>query len=502
MEQYKNELFLEITTNLNLIPVEKFIGFLQEGIVKNHKLLKILNLLDFIHEYRKIVSNNITFSSQYNEIVQNLINILKYNVLFKKKESLLKNLELTEQHKKSSDITAINDLVKKLNESLTNNKNKLGFLEEDYFQWKNQVDQIKKTINQHNLKIQELTKRKKKYFSQINSITREMEGDTQELKKELIDKASETNSNLTNAEKIKNFQKKAKEIQYEINNIKSKISQTQIKLDELNPIFEIYKNDYQVVLEMITKEEEKIIDLQSELKNKIKDNEIVPVQDLDLNDFKSLRSSLEIEEEIKKVDAELNNIVITDDMYNLQKPGDLSSIIAKLSELDEKTKNHESEIIINVNENEISECFEQFRKFEIIINEIAFFINKFLPEINLKSHFRILISSDDKEFFIDIKFIRNDKERVNFDELTTPEKIFFIIIFYISVKLHIRNEKIIFSNVSILSKYNKAGSIYRTIRKILPIFEMEDVLSKFNLVFIISNLELQKEIKNLKIKTL
>ena len=189
-------------------------------------------------------------------------------------------------------------------------------------------------------------------------------------------------------------------------------------------------------------------------------------------------------------------------MYNLQKPGDLSSIIAKLSELDENIKNHESEIIINVNENEISECFEQFRKFEILINEIAFFINKFLPEINLKSQFRILISRDDKEFFIDIKFIRNDKERVNFDELTTPEKIFFIVVFYISVKLHIRNEKVIFSNVSILSKYNKAGSIYRTIRKILPIFEMDDALLKFNLVFIISNLELQKEIKNLKIKTL
>ncbi|GAG03919.1 unnamed protein product, partial [marine sediment metagenome] len=81
----------------------------------------------------------------------------------------------------------------------------------------------------------------------------------------------------------------------------------------------------------------------------------------------------------------------------------------------------------------------------------------------------------------------------------TPEKIFFCIVFYISIKIHINIENIIFSNLSIPSKYNKAGSILRTIRKILPVFEREEVLSKFNLIFIISNLEMKKEIKNLKI---
>ncbi|MFW9987862.1 MAG: hypothetical protein ACFFC3_04340, partial [Candidatus Odinarchaeota archaeon] len=85
---------------------------------------------------------------------------------------------------------------------------------------------------------------------------------------------------------------------------------------------------------------------------------------------------------------------------------------------------------------------------------------------------------------------------------TTPEKVFFIIVFYISIKLHTKSKNIILSNISILTKYNKAGSIYRTIRKILPLFEKDDILLGFNLIFILSNLELKKEIKNLKIKTI
>ena len=61
-----------------------------------------------------------------------------------------------------------------------------------------------------------------------------------------------------------------------------------------------------------------------------------------------------------------------------------------------------------------------------------------------------------------------------------------------------KKKYILFSNISISGKYNKAGSIFRTIRKILPKFELEDEFLKFNLIFILTNLELKKEIKNLK----
>ncbi len=502
LNKYKNNLYLEISENLNKIPIEKYIGFLQEGSGEFHELQKSRRLINFIHEYRKIVSSNILLFSQYNEVVDNLILILRYNMLLKKKESLLKELELTKQYKKSSEITASTDLVKKLNESLTINKKKLKFLEEDYFQRKNQVDQIKKTISEYNSKIQELTKQKKQYFSQINKITREMTGDTPEPKKELNNNITESGTKITNAEKIKNFQKKAKEIQFEITKIKSKKSQTQFKLEELTVVFEIYKKDYQELVELINNEEKRIIDLQSELKNIIKDEGNTFVQDLDLIDLKSFKPSQEIKDDLKKTETELNKIILPKDFNTPQNPNDLSPITKKLKELDEKIKNQESKIMITINEKDILESFEEFRRLENNLYEIESLVNKFLSEINIKSQLRIIVNDDNKYFFIEITFIRNDKEKVNFDGLTTPEKIFFIMAFYISIKLNIKIENIIFSNVSILSIYDKAGSIYRTIRKILPIFEMEDKLSRFNLIFIISNLELKREIKNLKIYTI
>ncbi len=502
LNKYKNNLFLEISENLNKIPIEKYIGFLQEGSEEFHELQKSRRLINFIHEYRKIVSSNILLFSQYNEIVDNLILILKYNMLLKKKESLLKELELSKQYKKSSEITASTDLIKKLNESLTINKKKLKFLEEDYFQRKNQVNQIKKTISEYNSKIQELTKQKKQYFSQINKITREMTGDTPEPKKELNNNITESGTKITNAEKIKNFQKKAKEVQFEITKTKSKKSQTQFKLEELTVVFEIYKKDYQELVELINNEEKRIINLQSELKNIIKDEGNTFVQDLDLIDLKSFKPSQEIKDDLKKTETELNKIILPKDFNTPQNPNDLSPITKKLKELDEKIKNQESKIMITINEKDILESFEEFRRLENNLYEIESLVNKFLSEINIKSQLRIIVNDDNKYFFIEITFIRNDKEKVDFDGLTTPEKIFFIMVFYISIKLNIKIENIIFSNVSILSKYDKGGSIYRTIRKVLPIFEMEEKLSKFNLIFIISNLELKREIKNLKIYTI
>lgn len=502
LNKYKNDLFLEFSGDLNKIPIEKLIGLLQEESEEFHKFVRSIKLLDFLHEYRKIASNNITISSQYNEIIQNLILILKYNELLKEKEVLLRELEVSEQYKKSSDATAITDLLKKLNKSLATNKKKLEFLEEDYLQRKNQVDQIKKVMNEYNSKIQELTNQKKHCFSQINRITREMAGETQGLKKEKKNDILESNSNLSNAEKIRKLQKKAKDIQFEINNIRSKKDQTQLKLEELIPIFEVYRNDYQAVLEIINTEEKRIKDLQSALKSKIKDGENTIIKEIDLIDLKLLRPSQEIKDDIEKKDSELDKITIPGIYYDPHNPRDLSPIIKKLTEFNQKIKNRESDIIITLDEKETSNCIEQFRELENALNEIESLTNRFLFEINLKSQFRIIVNDNHKSFYINLKFIRKDKEQVDFEELTTPEKIFFIIVFYISIKLYIKIENIIFSNVSILSKYNKAGSIYRTIRIILPIFEREDSLSKFNLIFIISNLELKKEIKNLKITTI
>ncbi len=502
LTEYKSDLFLDISHNLTRIPIEKFIGIIQEETQEFQHLLKANELLYFFHEYRKIVSNNISISSQYNEIINNLLLIFQYIELLKKTESLSKELEFSTQYQKSSDYTTSKDLLNKLNESLTINMKKLKLFEEDFFQRKNQINQIKNTLNDYNSQIQQLTTQKKQYFNQINRITREMAGDKQELKNDIKINIIESDGNLSNAEKIRAIQKKAKEIQSEINNIKSKKSQTQLKLEELTPLFEIFEKDHQSLLEIINIDKERIKDLQSELKNKIIDDKSTEIQDIDLGNLKSLRSSNEIKNDIEKTEEELNKYTFSENYYNPQNPFDLSLIIRKLTKFNEKITDNESNYVLGIKEKEISECLEQFKELENSLTNIESLMNKFLIEINIKSQIRITLNDDYKSFFISIIFIRKDKKQVNFDELTTPEKIFFIIVFYISIKLHINKYNIIFSNLSILNQYNKAGSIYRTIRKILPIFEMEDTLSKFNLTFILSNLELKKAIKNLNIITI
>ena len=491
-------MFSEILENLDVIPIDKFINILYRQSEEFLSLKKSIKILEIFNENRNYMELNIKIVAQFTEIAESLVSLFRLIKLIKEKETLVKELEISKKYKKSSDIAAISDLMKTLNESLINNKRKLKYLEEDYLQRKNKIDQIINMIDDFKLKIQELTKQKKEYFSQINKITREMEGDSTD-QKIISDKKLDVNIDLTNAEKIKKFQMKAKEIQIEINQINSNINETKSKLEELSPFYKIYKKDYDKLLEIIKIDEGKLDKLQSQLKEKLKDKESILNKELDIVDFKSIRPPQEIEENIQKIDYKLTEISIPDNLFNTQNQYDLSLIIEKLKIINHNIENRQNEIIIDMNEEEIKENIVSLQKLEIIINTIDTFINKFLKEINLKLQLRIIISPDNKNLYIHPNFIRTTEEQINFDNLTTPEKIFFVIVFYISINLYIDTKNIIFSNLFVPVKYNKAGSIFRTIRKILPLFESEDKLSKFNLIFIISNLEMKKDIKNLKI---
>jgi hypothetical protein len=499
LTKFKNEFFLEVSQKLNTINMENFIKLLQEEIEDSRDLLNATKILEFLNKYRKTLNNNINLSSQYNEMAKNLILILRYNALLKEKEDLSRELELSIQYKKVSDIAASTDLLNKLYQSSALNKKKLKLFEEDYFQREKQIEQIKETLNEYDSKIKQLTNEKKQCFSRINRITLEMAGDTHESKNDIKINIIDSSNNLSNAEKIQSLQKKAKEIQYEINSITSKKNQTQLKLKGLTPIYETLKSDYQSLLNIINSDETRIKNLQSKLKTSLIDSEISEIQDIDL---KTLRSLNEIENDIIKIDDELSKCIFPQDYFNPQNPTNLSLITRKLSEFDKMVKNDESNLIINIKEKEISDSFEQFKNLERSLTDIEDLINKFLSKINIQSQFSIITSKDITNFFVGLEFIRDNKENVKFEELTTPEKIFFILVFYISIKLYSKTEFIIFSNVSVLSKYNKAGSIYRTIRKILPVFKTDPTLLKFNLVFVISNLELKKDIKNLEIITI
>ena len=446
------------------------------------------------------MEKNIEIISQYYEFIQSMILIFKLNTLIKNKEQLSKELEITERFKQSSDIKAITNLLQKLNESMDGNKKKLKYLEEDYFQRKNQYDQFAKQKEDFMSRIQALTKIKKGCFSQINIITREMSGNLIN-QKEKSEGIVEIDNNLTNAQKIKALQKKAKEAQIEIKELNSKLGEVNLRYEKFNPLYQTYKQDYNNLIEIIKNDANKIEDLQFKLREEIKESEKDTYQIYDKMDLKSIRSKQEIEEAIKNTTSELKSILIPNNLIDSQNPEDLSLMIKKLNHINNTVSALEKDGRLNMGESELEEIFKSFQKLEMVISDLEHLVNIFSAKINLKSHFQVLLSDNNKIFYVQSSFTRNNKEQLTFDELTTPEKIFFIIICYISIEIQLKNNNIIFSNLFIPSNYNKAGSIYRTIRKILPLFESDDFV-EFNLIFILSNLEMKKEIKNLKVITI
>ncbi len=495
---YHNKDFLEIIDNLELIPVKKFIKLFQNQNANLSSLDKSLNILDYLSNYSKIMEYNLEAFSDFNSLTETLLKIFRYIFLTEKKNQLSEELELSKLYKKSSDLASIIDLIKKLNEAIIKNKKELNYLEEDYFQQKNQVDQIKKELRNHAQQIRFQNETKKECFSQINRITRQIEGSLNEDNNDSIAKLG-IKVNLTNAEKIRALQKKAKEAQYEIKQIQSSTNETKVKLENLTPHYELYKNDYENLLETIKKDEIRIKEVKSNYEKKRNDNKTVPDVEPESLVLKLVRNSVEIEDEIEKTISDLDKISIPEDSFNIHNLSDLSRIIEKLREFDNVLKIGHDKINISTNEKEVAKSFESFKKFETIIHDLEIVLNSFLKEIHLEILYQLVISNDNMAFLIQTNFIRNYKEKVNFEGLTTPEKIYFIVVFFLSIKILLKSENILFSNLFIPNIYNKGGSIYRTIRKILPIFETNDNLSNFKLIFLMSNLELKKEIENLKV---
>ncbi|MCK4286030.1 MAG: hypothetical protein KAX18_07495 [Candidatus Lokiarchaeota archaeon] len=446
------------------------------------------------------MEKNIEVVSQYYEFIQSMILILQYITLLKNKEQLSKELEITERFKQSSDIKAITNLLTKLSKSMDNNKKKLKYLEEDYYQRKNQFDHFTKQIHDYSSRIQELTNLKKNCFSQINKITREMSGNLIN-QKEKSEGIVEIDNNLTNAQKIRALQTKAKEAQIKIKTLNSELEELKLRLEEFDPLYQTYKQDYNNLIEVIKSDANKIEDLEIKLRKEIKESEKDTYQDYEEFDVKPIRSKQEIEQEITNTTLELQSLSIPNNLIDSQNPEDLSLMIEKFNQINNTVNTVEKDIRFSKKESELEEIFESFQNIEIIISDLEHLINIFLSKINLESHFQVLLSDNNEMFYIRSDFTRNNKEQITFDELTTPEKIFFIIICYISIEIQLKNNNIVFSNLFIPSNYNKAGSIFRTIRKILPLFESED-FAEFNLIFILSNLEMKKEIKNLKIITI
>ncbi|MFX1584427.1 MAG: hypothetical protein ACFFDL_07510 [Promethearchaeota archaeon] len=490
--------FLEFCDDLNLIPLENFLNILNKNTNNFRDLEKALNLLKLITNQSKVIKSNVELLSEYIDILELLILTTKFKILERKKEKLKLELEIAKNYKKSSDLTAVSDLLKKLNKSIENNKIKAKYLEEDYYHHKNQVDQIKKTIENHNLEIKHLNDQKKMIFTQINKISRQTE-DSAALSKDDALKNLGIKINIPNSEKIRKLQLKAKELSFNIKQIESKKEKTNLKLEEINPKYEIYKTDYEKLLNIITRDEEKAKELQLELKKKLEETDKDLVKEKDTIDLTTLRSLTQIDEDIKRVDLELTGIIKSGNLDDIKSKRDFSFINEKLETLSKRFTQKFNKLDITSNKKKFLKAFESYRKFELILDDLERFLNIMLSQINLIIKFQILIDKKHTKFFINPFFKRNNKEEIKFDELTTPEKVFFIVVLYISINIILDEKNITFSNLFIPKDYNKGGSILRTIRKILPLFRSKENLKDFKLIFIMSSIEIKKEIKNIKI---
>ena len=497
-QEYYNGDFIQIQENLDLIPIEKFIKVISNesnNLFGSPSFTKILSILS---DYSKIVENNLELYLRFNKNIEILYTILKLTYFSAKKKILSNELELSKIRKFSSDALATADLMKSLTESINNNKVKLSYIKEDYFQRKDQIDKIKKDLTNYESLILEQSQIKKNCFNQINKITRQLEGTKTDNEEDSFLRLG-IDTNLTNSEKIRALQKKAKDTQYEINKIKIRSKQSQVEFEELSPNYEIYRKDYEDILEIINEDEKRLRQVQKIYKKELYEYEDIQFKKMEELFSQSIRPSLEIEHEIKRVEFELDNLSFPNDLNKKNFPNKIPIMIEKFKELDATLSESQENIKINVKEEEIEGIFEDFHIFENNIKNLEQNMNKFLKEIQLQVQFNLVTNQMNTDFLLKTNFTRNYKIGLNFENLTTPEKIFFIISFFLSLKVLSNSKNIIFSNLFLLPEYNKGGSIFRTFRKILPLFESDENFSNINIILLMSNLELNKDIDNLKI---
>jgi len=494
----ENGMIFEIIKDFNSIPFESFLKIFENHAKQYEELKKSLKVLYFLKEYRKVTILNSKLITRFTKLIQSLNTALNYKYLSTKQKTLLKELELSKIKDNSRTISAKTDLLNKLNDSLSKNKQKLRFREEDFYNLRNQRDQIINKINNFNLEIQNLNKKKKEAFSHINRITREMSVTTKKNNLSEVKIFVGEEKDLKKSEQIKLLQKRAKDAQYEITKLQSKINDSQLKLSEITPNYESLKNDYETLFNTIQNDEKRLKSIQEELKEYIMENELVSLQGLEYDDLNSLKQSQDIEEEIQDIESKLGTILESNKFLNESNPKNLSNLFKELTEIDNTLILNKNSYIIPYDNTETTEYIENYRKTESLINNFAEILNKFLIKIDLESRFQIIVAEEYSKFFIKPEFIRLNKDSFIFEDLTTPEKIFFIITFYITFKIVLDSNQIIYSNLLAPNKFNKQGSIFRTIRKILPVFEKDDSLKNYNLIFIISNLELKNPIKNLE----
>jgi len=494
---FKDENLVDLITNLDPLPIE--------NIIKNLKsvypvITKSINLLKYLKDYIKAIELNTEIISDYNKLAQKIILSFQFVFLNNEKSQLINELEIAKLSKQSSEIKAISDLLEKLNEFLIHNKTNLTYLEQDYQKKKNQIDKINQEIQNANDIIQSLTNKKKLCFRYINNITRNMD-----LSSKLIINEAEINStldldpNLTNAEKIRTLQIKAREIQHDINQHKLKLDEIKIKYDNLSPQFKRISEDYEKLVHSIEEDENKVKKKEHELKEMISGLDAKMNENLQKIDFTSIQTPSQIESELSNIESRITTILTNETFIHDNSFIKVEEVINELNNLINYSKKNKNQITISDANQKFTDMFEGYFKLESNVSKLEDLLNLLLSEIDLRVNLEISITEGYTKLLIHPQFARNKAQNLQYDDLTTPEKIFFVIIMYLSIKMLQKSKTILFSNIFIPESYNKRGSIFRTIRKLVQIFERNSSFSDYTFVFIISNLELKKQIENIKI---
>ncbi len=461
-----------------------------------NEIEKVNHLLTFLESFKTISSKNIIILNHFKNALDSLNSTLKFISLKNKLKSLKRELTFSEIKYKSSKISANRNLIKKLKQSIAKNKKELDSIKQDYFNIRNQRNEILKAINNYQGKVDELNQEKKLKFNEINEIIRTTETPPLNNKKEFL-----LGLDLSNDEKMKKLKQEAKSINNDIKDFKSKIADKKGKLSDIEPKFQIYEQQYTSSKNTIEKNETQINEIQAEMENLIQPKEEIEFNNSNVKEFDMIRSPEILEDEIDKIKMQLEKEKKSNQLLNKNIISCLNSIDKNLSQILSQINENEGNLTFSIEQEILSSTIKQFRRFESLLTKIEQIMNYLLREINLNLDLKIAITEESNEFFLHPIFSRNKEQNLKFDELTTPEKIFYVVVFYIALMIILNNTLILFSNLFLHQDYNKRGSLFRTLKKMIPAIKSNSKLKDFKFIFVISNLEMKKKIDNINIIT-
>lgn len=498
--KYKDDVIDQINlvlSEIESIEIVNFIKIFQTKLNDFSKYKDGFKILEKLHKVQSIMDGNSSSLIKFIKLIEKLNTYLNYFELKQKKTTLSNDLKLSKIKHKSNTISAKTDLLEKLNQAIEKNKKNLEYLKEDYYKYKNQVDQINKKIEEKNKNIQLLNKKKKQSFRQINNITREMEGKKQkEGSKGDLGLLIDDDLSLSKSERILALQKQARECQYEIKNIRKEINSLRNKLEGILPKYEKLEKDFNNLSKEIGRDKERKKEIQKEINEMLHENK--DLEDINIEDIDVAKSPDQIKNEIASITKKIEQLETQYDLFQEKSKNNVLISIKNGFKKLADSLSEQSIITPELIETAIKEI-GKIRTLHHYLLELETQINLFVKEIDLVCNFKIQIDKSQQNFIVHPHFIRKGKENIEFDGLTTPEKVFFGICFYLSCLLLLDQKEIVFSNLFIPSNFNKRGSLFRTIRKILPIFKEKSTLSDYTLIFIISKLNLKRQIKNAKI---